>query len=327
MKPHTQGQRMDAARPHDTPPRSHRQRRLWGASRLFAPPCQDSPRPPLPGKAMAPVGGRTGRAPLVWRGPILTVVFGLVVLLMALSQSSPSSWWGRPTSASRQSLSAFPPVVLWAWERPELLDFIDPQAVGVAFLTQTLSLSGPDVVIRPRLQPLRVPSATKLMAVTRIEVDRLRPPDLSMRQRELAAAAIADIGHLPAMTALQVDFDAAVSHRLFYRHLLQDLRRRLPASLALSITALASWCMYDDWLGGLPVDEVVPMVFRMGADQHRVRRDLAEDDFRVAHCRKSLGISTDEPLPTVRPMRRLYVFHPQSWRPEALSSILEGVRR
>jgi Protein of unknown function (DUF3142) len=318
---------MDAARPHDTPPRVTRQRRLWGASRLFAPPCQDSPRPPLPGKAMAPVGGRTGRAPLVWLGPILMVVFGLVVILMALSQSSPSPWWGRPTSASRQSLSAFPPVVLWAWERPELLDFIDPQAVGVAFLTQTLSLSGPDVIIRPRLQPLRVPSATKLMAVTRIEVDRLRPPDLSMRQRESAAAAIADIGHLPAMTALQVDFDAAVSHRPFYRHLLQDLRRRLPASLALSITALASWCMYDDWLGGLPVDEVVPMVFRMGADQHRVRRDLAEDDFRVAHCRKSLGISTDEPLPTVRPMRRLYVFHPQSWRPEALSSILEGVRR
>jgi hypothetical protein len=263
----------------------------------------------------------------VWLGPTLTVVLGVVVMLVALSQSSPSSWWARPTSALRQPLTGFPQVVLWAWERPELLDFIDPHAVGVAFLAQTLSLSGSDVIIRPRLQPLRVPSATKLMAVTRIEVDRLRPPDLSIQQRELAAAAIADIGHLPVMTALQVDFDAAVSQRLFYRHLLQDLRRRLPASVALSITALASWCIYDDWLGGLPVDEVVPMVFRMGGDQHRVRRYLAEDDFRAAHCRQSLGISTDEPLPTVRPTRRLYVFHSQSWRPEALVSILEEVRR
>jgi hypothetical protein len=65
----------------------------------------------------------------------------------------------------------------------------------------------------------------------------------------------------------------------------------------------------------------------MGADRHRVRRDLAEDDFRVAQCRQSLGISTDEPLPTVRPMRRLYVFHPQSWRPEALGGVLEEVLR
>jgi hypothetical protein len=318
---------MNTVQPYDTPPRNTRQRCLWGARQMCAPSCQGSPQPPLQGKSMAPVRDQTRRVPLVWLGSILLVVLGTAIMLMALGQSSSSAWWTRPTSASRQSLTAFPQVVLWAWERPELLDFIDPQAIGVAFLAQTLSLSGPDVIIRPRLQPLRVPSATKLMAVTRIEVDRLRPPDLSVRQRELAAAAIADIGHLPAMTALQVDFDAAASQRLFYRHLLQDLRRQLPASTSLSITALASWCMYDDWLGGLPVDEVVPMVFRMGADQHRVRRGLAEDDFRAAHCRRSLGISTDEPLPTVRPMRRLYVFHPHSWRPEALGSILEEVRR
>ena len=294
---------------------------------MFAWSCQDSPQPPQPGKAIAPVGDQTRRGPLVWLGSILIVVLGMAVMLTAFGRSGPSLWWARPTSASRQSLTAFPQVVLWAWERPELLDFIDPQTTGVAFLAQTLSLSGPDVVVRPRLQPLRVPAAAKLMAATRIEVDRLRPPDLSVRQRTLAVAALADTGHFPGMTAIQVDFDAAVSQRLFYRHLLQDLRRRLPASISISITALASWCMYDDWLSGLPVDEVVPMVFRMGADQHRVRRYLAEDDFRAAHCRQSLGISTDEPLPIVRPMRRLYVFHPQSWRPEALGGVLEGVRR
>jgi hypothetical protein len=97
--------------------------------------------------------------------------------------------------------------------------------------------------------------------------------------------------------------------------------------MPLSITALASWCIYDDWLRDLPVDEVVPMVFRMGADQHRVRRYLIEEDFRAAHCRQSLGISTDEPRPTLRPLRRLYVFHPQSWRAEALTRILEEVGR
>jgi hypothetical protein len=291
------------------------------------PGLRDEPQPPRQGEAGAPVRDQTRRGPRLWLGSILMVVLGGAVMLMAFGQSRPSAWWTPLTTTPRQSLTAFPHVVLWAWERPELLDFIDPHAMGVAFLAQTLSLSGPDVLIRPRLQPLSVPSGTKLMAVTRIEVDRLHPPDLSSPQRQSAVAAMTAVANLHGITALQVDFDAAVSQRPFYRTVLQDLRRRLPASISLSMTALASWCIYDDWLRELPVDEVVPLVFRMGADQHRVRRYLAEDDFRAAHCRQSLGISTDEPLPTLRPRRRLYVFHPQPWRPEVLGRILEEVRR
>jgi hypothetical protein len=132
---------------------------------------------------------------------------------------------------------------------------------------------------------------------------------------------------LSGISAVQVDFDATASQRTFYREVLHQLRRQLPASMPLSMTALASWCIFDTWLAGLPVDEVVPMVFRMGADQHRVRRYLAEDDFRAAACRHSLGISTDEPSPTIRPGRRLYVFHPHAWRLEAMTGILEEVGR
>jgi Protein of unknown function (DUF3142) len=143
----------------------------------------------------------------------------------------------------------------------------------------------------------------------------------------MVAAAIAEVGAISGIQALQVDFDATVSQRIFYREVLHQLRRQLPASTPLSITALASWCIFDDWLAGLPVDEVVPMVFRMGADQHRVRRYLAEEDFRAAACRHSMGISTDEPLPPLRPGRRLYVFHPHAWRLEAMTGILEEVGR
>lgn len=307
---------MNAARPYHTPPQNARQRRLW-----------DDPKPPIQDKAVSPASGRTRILNRFWLGPILMVVLGVAAALMALGQLTPSAWLRHPTPTSRAPLAAFPQVVLWAWERPELLDFIDPNAAGVAFLAQTLYLSGANVVIRPRLQPLSVPPGTKLMAVVRIEVDRSRPPDLSSQQRELAAAAIVDVSHFPRIAALQVDFDAAVSQRPFYRDLLGDLRRQLPPSMPLSITALASWCIYDDWLRGLPVDEVVPMVFRMGADQHRVRQYLVEEDFRPARCRQSLGIATDEPMPPLRPMRRLYVFHPQPWRPEAMTSILEGVRQ
>jgi hypothetical protein len=165
------------------------------------------------------------------------------------------------------------------------------------------------------------------MAVVRLAADRWQPPDLSNAQRERVATAIAEVATLPGIQALQVDFDATVSQRAFYREVLHQLRRQLPAAMPLSMTALASWCVFDDWLAGLPVDEVVPMVFRMGADQHRVRRYLVADDFRAAVCRHSLGIATDEPLPIVRPGRRLYVFHPQAWRLDAMTSVLEEVGR
>jgi Protein of unknown function (DUF3142) len=255
------------------------------------------------------------------------VMLGVAAALGALGQSPLSAWWTQSAPVVRVPLATFPLVVLWAWERPEALDFIDVQGIGVAFLARTLYLSGSDVIVRPRLQPFSAPPDTKLMAVVRMASDRWRPPDLSASQREMATAAIAEVGTLSGIQALQVDFDATVSQRAFYRDVLQQLRRQLPASMPLSITALASWCIFDDWLAGLPVDEVVPMVFRMGADQHRVRRYLAQDDFRAAACRHSLGISTDEPLPTLRPGRRLYVFHPHTWRLEAMTSFLEELGR
>ncbi len=253
------------------------------------------------------------------------VMLGVAAALGAFGQSPLSSRWTASTAAAH--LATFPAVVLWAWERPESLDFIDARAVGVAFLARTLYLTASDVIVRPRLQPFSAPPDTKLIAVVRMATNRWQPPDLSASQREMATAAIAEVGRLSGIQALQVDFDATVSQREFYREVLSQLRRQLPAAMPLSITALASWCIFDDWLAGLPVDEVVPMVFRMGADQHRVRRYLAADDFRVTACRHSLGIATDEPLPIVRPGRRLYVFHPHAWRLEAMTSVLEEVGR
>ncbi len=40
------------------------------------------------------------------------------------------------------------------------------------------------------------------------------------------------------------------------------------------MTALASWCAGDDWLRDLPVDEAVPMLFRMGVEKNLFQRRL-----------------------------------------------------
>jgi hypothetical protein len=62
---------------------------------------------------------------------------------------------------------------------------------------------------------------------------------------------------------LQVDYEAPASQRAFFIDAIAALRLRLPAT-AISVTALASWCFNVSWTERLEVDEVVPMLFRMG---------------------------------------------------------------
>jgi hypothetical protein len=217
--------------------------------------------------------------------------------------------------------------MLWAWERREDLSFIDPRKVGVAYLACTLYLSGDRVLARPRQHPLIVPRDSIVIAVVRIETDRLPAPTMSPRQRTEAARAIARMAdYVPA--AIQIDFDATRSQRAFYRDLLTDLRSRIPDSMPLSITALASWCIYDDWIAALPVDEAVPMLFRMGADSGEIAAYLQRGgDFMPAISRSSVGIAIDEPAIAAPAKRRVYIFSPRAWtREEAAKAIAEVVK-
>lgn len=226
------------------------------------------------------------------------------------------------------NLSSLPHIILWAWERPEKLDFIDPKKVGVAFLAKTLYLRADKVVARPRMQPLSVPNTTALIAVARIESDRSDKPALSRVQLETAATEVAALARLPNVVAVQIDFDATISERVFYSGLLTKVREALPPRIALSITALASWCKGDNWLTDLPVDEAVPMLFRMGVDRAQIMSDLsAGESFRALLCRQSQGVSTDEPLPPLPSVQRIYVFNPDPWSPNSVKSVLEKSRQ
>ena len=215
--------------------------------------------------------------------------------------------------------------MLWAWERPTDLRFINPKETGVAFLTQTIRLRSGEVQIRPRLQLLNLPDGTQVMAVARVETDAVSRPELSTQQCEKLAGAIADMAKLPNVSNIQIDFDATKSERAFYRDVIVDVRRRLPDTVSLSMTALASWCTYDDWLSDLPIDEAVPMLFRMAGDGKQIARRLdAGDDFIAPPCRHSYGISTDEPRSSLSSARRLYVFNPDPWTEQAVRAILES---
>src|SRR5262245_4836399 len=208
-----------------------------------------------------------------------------------------------------------PEVYLWAWERPEDLRFVEPGTAGVAFLARTVSLRNGAIEVHPRMQPLRYRPGTSLVAVVRVEASGTPLPEPGA-----AAAAILPASRIQGVHTLQIDFDARLSERVFYRQLLTELRRRMPPGMPLSITALASWCESDRWLNGLPVDEAVPMLFRMGVNQ-----GLKGD--REPLCRSSLGVSTDEfPPPPVRG-RRVYIFNPHSWTRDDFRAALREVSR
>jgi len=232
---------------------------------------------------------------------------GLVFGVVALGFLSPRYATPRPPA-----LDGLPRLVLWAWERPEDLRQIDDD-IGVAFLAQTVTVSGERLTLHPRLQPLRVPIANPLVAVTRIEAERSVPVGLTLDAVDAIASLITRTTTLPRVRGVQIDFDATVSDREAYRALIHEVRKRLGPATPLSITALASWCIGDDWLNGLPVDEAIPMLFRMGPVNAPFRRMAISPASAAAACRGAVGTSVDEPLAVGGGRRRVYVFNARRW--------------
>jgi Protein of unknown function (DUF3142) len=242
----------------------------------------------------------------------LVLVFALVFGVLLFGLVGSSKW---------HSDAAVPQIVIWAWERPEDLRFLASQHVMVAYLAGSIVLDEQPVV-RPRLQPLKVAPGTPVIAVVRLELTPATPAAFDDQYRK---QVVRDILHLAAavpVTGLQIDFDALTSQHQFYRDLLTGIRPQIPASMPLSITALGSWCVGDDWLHGLPISDAVPMMFRMGPDHAAIAESFAPgNDFREPLCRTSVGVSTDEPWPATLRGRRVYVFSPTPWNEHSLSAV------
>ena len=223
------------------------------------------------------------------------------------------------------ALADFPRIVLWAWERPEDLRFLAGRKAGVAFLAATVRLSGGATQVLRRRQPLRVDPSTPLMAVVRVETERGARAALSAAQREAVVVTALGAADLPRVSAVQIDGDAAASERPFFREVLTDLRARLAPRLGLSFTALASWCLGDRWLDGIPVDEAVPMFFQMGRDAAAARARTAPARLSPV-CRGSVGLSTAEE-PVAPEGRRIYLFSAVEWSEARFEAALRRLGR
>jgi hypothetical protein len=247
-------------------------------------------------------------------------------------------------------------IILWSWERPDDLRNIAPSATQfeVAYLVATIKLHGAQFNVVPRRQPLRMNPQMRKTAVIRIEVDDPRnpaerkdgnttPTPLDDAQATKVVQAILQAVHNLKVTRVQIDFDARHNEREFYKVLLEKLHKSLPPHMELSMTALASWCLGDNWILGLPVAEKVPMVFRLGVDHDKIARDLADGKQFCPDCQSAVGVSIDEPAlakaamtgavqATTRGLRtsnagprRVYVFNPKPWTKSGLQQVFELV--
>jgi len=215
-----------------------------------------------------------------------------------------------------------PAIVLWAWERPEDLRFAGPE-YGVAVLAGSIVLSGEAIRVTGRRYPALTLPEQRIVGVVHVEIDRREPLVWSPSQREATVARILELADKPRFDEIQIDFEVRASERHVLLDVLRAVRATLPAKRELSMTALASWCDTERWLSSAPVEEVVPMLFRMGPVGENLKRRLAQGgDFADRNCRSSIGIAVDTPPQGLPSGRRVYIFNPHPWNREALDAIL-----
>jgi hypothetical protein len=223
-------------------------------------------------------------------------------------------------------------VWLWAWDRAEDVSWV-PEGMGVAYFAAQFDAKGNAFAGAGRRAPLNVRADTPLMPVIHIEAfHRAAPASLDAAAVERWSSALAKAVTRFNSAKVQIDFEARESQREFYRQVLLATRAKLPSNQFLSITTLTSWCGDAKWLASLPVDEIVPMHFRMGpAERELWRRRMVSPNAMPQICRGAAGIATDEwaaliQQPAFSPStsflgREIYLFAPTAWRAQTLRAM------
>ncbi|MFH0783517.1 MAG: hypothetical protein V2B20_16405 [Pseudomonadota bacterium] len=236
---------------------------------------------------------------------MFSLVCVVVFLLFAMFRSS----------NEHAALRTLPKNMLWAWERNEDLQWLEPES-GVAYVACVVELQGDKAMVRPRQQQLLVRDDTAVIPV--VHVDAIRGnPTLSNTQITAIVDQTLAVARRGTRNVVQLDFEAKKSQRPSLLTVIKSIRQQLPAKIALSMTTLASWCAGDYWLEPLPVDEIVPMAFRMGGDNRRIRILLdVKGGFPHERCRQAVGVATDEAVVSLAAGRR-YHFSPVAWQASA----------
>lgn len=247
------------------------------------------------------------------------VVAGIVLLVALGLIAQARAGAAQPDSTVAASIARG---VAWIWPgsngpKPARSDGLVYREAAV--LVESLVLRARGVEHAGRTQPLVLPAGVRLLPVVHVEAAGDAPADFTPAQREAILAAVRRQAGIASAGAgvLQVDFEAPAREREAYRSLIAAVRAALPPGVRLSVTALVHWCAQGDWLDHLPVDEVVPMLFRLGPQADDWRRRFQQGDATLARrCRgPALGFATNDPPPSALLARtaRPYWFDEALW--------------
>ena len=215
------------------------------------------------------------------------------------------------SDAHLRRMEALPSHTLWTWERREDLSGIDAASTAVASLDRTVFLAGGSIRTALQRNALRLPSDPRLRRITVVRIETHAPELTEATAKAVSAAVLQSLAEVRGSSALQVDFDARRSERAWYRAMLKQVRAGMPEEMPLSITALASWCSGDRWMADLPIDEAVPMFFRMEPGV-RGQNDPSLT-VREPLCAGAIGLSTHERWPSLARGDRVYLFADGVW--------------
>lgn len=247
---------------------------------------------------------------------------------------------------SSKAYKPTPQIILWAWDRPQFLNPHLPQQISIAFLHSSILLRGNSseksdsisstsasststthLALKNRMHALVIPEKTLVIPVVHIDIDNLNPPKgLTTQQIEKIVDTVNQASKQSNSGWVQLDFEARPSQRKDYLEILQRLQP-LRQQYKLSITALASWCMFDQWLDVALVDEVVPMIFRMGKGRDDVTNWVSTyGSFPLMSCNKSLGWMVGENWLPTKEMKRVYLFHSKFWTATQIEQALANIK-
>lgn len=260
-------------------------------------------------------------------------------LLCAVLPNSPLAFFKHPRN--KFSSTHMPAINVWAWERDEDLSFIDPAKVSVSYFAGMIYVRGSSVSFRPRTQKLKLAKGTQAIPVFRIESLRgeglpgtvstsdARMPDMSAADY-VVKTIVNQLRKLPPSNMVQLDFDALEDERPFYTAILKQLRRELPSNSKISITALGSWLLSDRWLKDGDADEVVAMLFSIGADKKNILERVQKQNLDSGTgAQMALGISANEAETNKvlfgahlqNQFDKLYIFNSRPWTRDRLVAI------
>lgn len=221
-----------------------------------------------------------------------------------------------------------PKITLWVWERPENLYFLDHEDIKVAYLSASINLSEKGIEYVPRQQPLRVNTKQVVTSVVRINDFSNGKLATSSSIPKIKQGILKACLEKSTVLNCQMDFDATESQHNFYLELLRETRKKLPSEMKLSITALFSWCYGDDWLRDAPLDDIVPMYYRLGKDEKLISNSLENSKIELfEYCSKSIGLADDEPWPPEKYLfnKEIYIFANQAYTQDRWKNIIKRV--